>query len=338
MKELAIVTLTPRGLELGNRLAKALGRGEVLSSQGSTPQLLEELFCAGRPLACIMAIGIVVRLLGPLMKDKATEPPVVVIDEASRFAVSLLGGHGAGANALAQEIAHAIQATPVITTASDVLGLPAIDLIGHRWGWKIESREHFTEVAAAVVRGESIAVFQEAGRRDWWMEFGEWPAQFQRIKSPPQGNWKGVLLISDRWQPAYPFPTVIYRPPTLVLGVGCRRGVPCAEIESLFQHVCRMQGFSPLSLGLVATAAIKANEPGLCEFAALHGVPIRSFTVEELGSVADLPTPSEMVRARIGVRGVAEPAAMLAAYTTELLMPKYRGRHITMALARREEA
>jgi cobalamin biosynthesis protein CbiG len=131
---------------------------------------------------------------------------------------------------------------------------------------------------------------------------------------------------------------VIYRPPTLVLGVGCRRGVPCPEIEALFQYICRTREFSPLSLGIVATATLKADEPGLCEFAAAHGVPLRAFGLEELAAVGPLPTPSEAVKAKIGVAGVAEPAAMLAACTTSLLMPKYRGKRVTMALARREDA
>jgi cobalamin biosynthesis protein CbiG len=113
--------------------------------------------------------------------------------------------------------------------------------------------------------------------------------------------------------------------------------VPFTEIEAMFQYVCTTRGFSSLSLGVVATASIKASEAGLVEFAEHHGVPLRSFSLEELAAVADLPTPSEQVRSKIGIAGVAEPAAMLAAGPSHLLlMPKYRGQRITMALARRE--
>src|SRR5207245_4525558 len=125
VNEPAIVSLSPRGFTIGQRLARELGRGEVVSIQASARQTLQDLFCAGRPLVCIMALGIVVRILGPLAQHKGTDPPVVVVDEAGRFAISLLGGHGAGANALAKQVAHALGAVPVITTASDVLGLPA---------------------------------------------------------------------------------------------------------------------------------------------------------------------------------------------------------------------
>lgn len=340
MNELAIVALTPRGQELGRRLAQSLGHGDVLLISEDARMRLQELFQAGRPMVCIMALGIVVRLLGPIARNKESEPAVVVVDETGQFAVSVLGGHAAGTNELTKQVAKALGAVPVITTASDVLGLPPVDLIGQDWGWKIEQREDLTKVAAAVVRGERIGVFQMAGRTDWWRGFGEWPATFQRIKSwPPLGYWAGLLVICDHYLPGSDlYPTVIYRPPSLVLGVGCRRGVPFTEIEAMFQYVCRTRGFAPLSLGLVATASLKANEPGLIEFANQHGVSLRSFSLEELATVTDLPTPSEKVRTKIGVAGVAEPAAMLAAKTEYLLMPKYRGARITMALARRKDA
>jgi cobalamin biosynthesis protein CbiG len=334
----AIVALTPRGFELGQRLARALGRGEVLPAESGARNTLPDLFQSGRPLVCVMALGIVVRILGPLARDKKADPPVVVVDEAGRFAVSVLGGHTGGANALAREAAEAIGATAVITTASEALGLPALDLVGRSRGWKIESDSRLTEVTAAMVRGEAVAVYQDAGKRDRCSEFGDWPANFQPIKTWPQGHWAGLIVISDLWCRAFPYPTLIYRPPTLVLGVGCRRGVPWAEIEALFQYVCRTRGFSPLSLGMVATATPKANEPGLRAFAAAHGVPLHAFSLEQIADVAELPTPSERVREKIGVAGVAEPAAMLGAGTTSLLMPKYRGKRVTMALARREDA
>src|SRR5262249_7464982 len=160
------------------------------------------LFAGGRPLVCVMALGIVVRILGPLARDKYNDPPVIVVDEAGQFAISVLGGHLGGANALAREVARAIGALPGVTDARESLGLPAVDLIGRDLGWKIEQTANLTQVAAAMVRGANIGVYQDAGRDDWWKVFGEWPSTFQRIKSwPPIGHWAGLLVISDRWIP-----------------------------------------------------------------------------------------------------------------------------------------
>jgi cobalamin biosynthesis protein CbiG len=334
----AIVALTPRGLELGRRLAGALGRGEVVAGLPGLRDTLRRHFEAGRPLVCVMALGIVVRLLGPIVRDKATEPAVVVVDEAGRFAVSVLGGHRGGANALADEVARALGATPVVTTASEALGLPAVDLVGRRRGWKIEDGSALTEVAAAVVSGAPVAVYQDAGSRDWWQEFGPWPDHFRHTDAWPDGRWAGALVISERTCPDLACPAVVYRPPSLVAGVGCRRGVPCAEIETLFRQVCDGHGLAPLSLGAVATASLKADEPGLVEFASRQGVPLRTFGLKELAAVGPLPTPSERVRVKIGVAGVAEPAALLAAGTASLVVPKQRGRRVTVAVARRADA
>jgi cobalt-precorrin 5A hydrolase len=338
VNEPVIVALTPGGLALGNKLARALGRGEVVSAAGAARQTLQEQFKTGRPLVCVMALGIVVRMLGPLARHKGTDPPVVVVDEAGHFAISVLGGHVAGANALAQEVAQALGAVPVITTASDALGLPAVDLIGREWGWRLEGREHLTRVAAALVRGEPVGVYQNAGRQDWWRALGDLPATFRRIETwPPAGQWAALLAISDqRLAVVGRVPVVIYRPPTLVLGVGCRRGVPGEEIEALFEQVCARYDLAPLSLGLVATASLKAGEPGLQVFAACHEVPLLSYDTEALARAGPLPNPSERVRAKIGIAGVAEPAAMLAAGTSRLVVPKVRGPRVTMALARRE--
>jgi cobalt-precorrin 5A hydrolase len=338
MPELAVVTLTPRGADLGRRLVRALGRGEVLLVPGATRPVLSELFQAGRPLVCVMALGIVVRMLGPLAHDKTAEPPVVVVDEAGRFAVSVLGGHAAGANALAGEVARALGAVPVITTASEALGLPAVDLIGKHHGWKMEDGSAVLAVYAAVVRGDPVAVYQDAGDPDWWQEFGGWPASFVRVERWPAPDFAAALLVSDRLLPPSSVPALTYRPPTLVVGVGCKRGVPCAEIEELFHQVFRDHGLAPLSACCVATASLKADEPGLIEFAARRDLPLRVFSPAELARVGPLPTPSEVVRARVGLAGVAEPAALLAAGARELVVPKQRGRRVTLAVARRAQA
>ncbi len=338
MSDLAIIALTPRGLELGRRIAQALGRGEVLPTEGSAADTLMQAFHAHRPLVCIMALGIVVRILGSLAKDKNTDPPVVVVDETGRFAISVLSGHVGGANELAQDVAIVIGAIPVITTASDGLGLPAIDLIGRQWGWKIENPEQLTAVISAMVRGEPIAVYQDAGYRHWWAEFGGWPSTFKHTEKLPNNDCAAMLIISDRCLPNPTCPYVKFRPPTLVLGVGCKRGVPFAEIEAMFQEVCQREQLCQLSLGKVATAVLKGDEPGLLQFASRHAVPLHTYSLEELNMVTELPTPSERVRSKIGIPGVAEPAAMLAAGTARLIMPKRRTDRITMALARREDA
>jgi cobalamin biosynthesis protein CbiG len=145
------------------------------------------------------------------------------------------------------------------------------------------------------------------------------------------------LVISDReLRLADDAATVVFRPPTLVAGIGCCRGVPCEEIEELFQLVFREHGLAPVCLGVVATASLKASEPGLHRFAACHKVPLRSYAADKITRLGPLPTPSPVVQAKVGLPGVAEPAAMLAAKVDRLVVNKVRGRRVTLAVARRE--
>jgi cobalt-precorrin 5A hydrolase len=289
-----------------------------------------------------MALGIVVRLAGPLATDKRRDPAVVVVDDAGRFAISVLGGHGSRANELAGEVAAILGAAPVVTTASEARGVPAVDLIGRAHGWTIERAEDLTRVAAAVVRGRTVAVWQDAGTPDWWQPFGPWPGHFVRFhdwSELPKLRPAALLVISDR-SPAVGLVmdhTVVYRPPTLVAGIGCRRGTPRAVIERWVRHVLDTYGLAWNSLAAVATVTLKMDEPGLLEFAAAAGLPLVAFPPAQLVAQPGVETPSERVRTKIGIAAVAEPAALRAAGAGRLLVAKQVGPGVTLALARKPD-
>jgi cobalt-precorrin 5A hydrolase len=375
----AVLVLSRQSMALGRKLRDAwpgavtlfgpscvVGRcaGPAAGEEGSDPSLPRGAFTAGEPglfgwrgplrlflpgvwerfeaIVAVMALGIVVRLAAPLLSDKRRDPAVVVVDEAGRFAISALGGHEAGANALACAVAEVLGAQAVVTTASEAQGLPAVDLIGRPWGWRIERRENLTRVAAAVVRTETIAVWQDAGPVDWWRQFGDWPKHFRKLES--LASWRdlnpaGLLVISDQTLPA-DLPadrTIVYRPPSLVVGVGCRRGTSANAIEEFLGRVFAEQGLAEASLSALATATLKADEPGLIALAAWRGVPLLAFTPDELTAQEGVETPSERVRSKIGIAAVAEPAALRAAGAARLLVKKQVGQGITLAVARRPD-
>lgn len=292
-------------------------------------------------IVAVMAVGIVVRLAGPLAGDKRRDPAVVAVDDAGRFAVSVLGGHGAGANDLAREVAGVLGALPVITTASEAHGVPAVDQIGRDLGWTLERVENLTRVAAAVVRREPVAVWQDAGASDWWRRFGPWPAHFTRLRDRDDLDAiepGAVLVISDlAWHDGRrpSDRTLVYRPPTLVAGVGCKRGTTREAIDAWAVAVFEAHGLAIGSLAAVATVTLKLDEPGLVAFAAGRGVPLAAFPAEQLADQPGIETPSERVRSRVGIAAVAEPAALRAAGASRLLVPKQKGPGVTLAVARR---
>ncbi len=365
----AFVVLTPSGLALARRYRDARPEGVAIFAPAAILGAIEEnpgpiagtfataevgefawpgplralvpgLWGRAEAIVAVMALGIVVRLVGPLATDKRRDPAVVVVDDAGRFAIAALGGHASGANDLAAEVAAILGARAVVTTASDSAGLPAVDQVGRSEGWVIERAENLTRVAAAVVRRQSVAVYQDAGSPDWWRPFGPWPEHFRRVASWDairRSDPLAILAISDRALPL-DLPTdriVAYRPPSLVAGIGCRRGTPRSTIEAWVAEVFLRHGLAEQSLFTLATVMLKIDEPGLLEFAGMRNLPLVAFPAEHIAAQPGTERPSERVFAKTGLYGVAEPSALRAAGAASLLVPKQKGPGITLALARR---
>jgi cobalt-precorrin 5A hydrolase len=357
-RALAVHAVTREGALLGRRLADALGADLLVAEAfaagvGATRAFplpmrdaVSGAFHAYAGHVFVLAAGATVRLVAPLLRDKRSDPAVVCIDEAGRFAVSLLSGHRGGANALAEEVARASGAVPVVTTASDVQGTLAVDLLGRDLGFAFEDpRGNATRAAAAVVNGDPVLVVQEAGARGWWPAGEPLPANVTvapALDAVAAARFAAILVISDR----APLPeavlarAVVYRPPTLAVGVGCDRGAPAAAVERALDAALAAGGLARGSVARVASIDVKGDEAGILALAARVGAPLRLFTAAALDAAPGIERPSETVRRRVGTRGVSEPAALLAARATRLLVPKQvhrdaaSGKSVTVAIAR----
>jgi precorrin-4 C11-methyltransferase len=241
----------------------------------------------------------------------------------------LLSGHKGGANAFARTVAGCLGAIPVITTASDVVGGLSLDLIEEEFGWTAEPRERLKPAARALVDGEPLAIVQELGSAGSWMNELELPANVTVVHNAAElaaGSFTYVLWVSDR---LVELPAGIreeqvlwYRPKSLVLGVGCERGIAVAALEDGLQRFLAEQGFARDSIGTLASVDLKADEPAMLELARRHGWQTRFYSAEELAAVPELPNPSETVARCVGTPGVAEPAALLASGTERLVVEK----------------
>ena len=169
---------------------------------------------------------------------------MVVVDEGGTFAISLLSGHIGGANALAEMIASRIGARPVITTASDVGGIIAVDLIGREFGWELENDSRVTAVSAALVNGEPVGIYQDAGERSWQQK-GSLPVNAHIYENPEAlkgSDCRAAIIITDHIlseEHLFPEPMLVYRPKSLVLGIGCNRGTSSEVIDEAVQQRMR---------------------------------------------------------------------------------------------------
>lgn len=350
---IVVVGVSRAGAELVRRVAGALPEAEahvlarwaplapeaqpIAEPLGTAlPRLFREPSVRG--LVVVLAVGATVRLLAPWLRGKERDPAVVALDDGGRFAIALLSGHRGGANRLAQQVADAVGACPVVTTASEGAGVFALDLLGVADGWKVEaSPEALRHAAAAVVNGEPVGVYQEVGGLAW-REHGV-PTTVRPLPALDAASVRdlaALLVIADRRLelPATPRWQVTYRPPTLVAGVGCSRGAPADEIAATVDRALERGRLARGSLAQLATIDRRLDEPGLVACAERLNVPLRGFSAVQLAAVGPLPTPSAVVRAAVGTPGVCEPAALLASDAAELLVPKVKSARATAAIAR----
>lgn len=272
-------------------------------------------------IVLFLAVGAAVRLVAPLLEDKRRDPGVVCVDDAGRFAVALAGGHGGGANALAGRVADALGAVPVVTTASEVTDVPALDALGTGLGFEIEEGSDLAAVGAALVSGERVNLVSDVR----W-PLGPLPENVVRAEStePP------VIFISDRIVDV-PRPAVVYRPPSLVAGVGCSRGARAGEILALLDRTLEEAGLSKKSVASLASVEAKSDETGLLEAAEELGVPLRFHAAGELSGM-EVPNPSHVVKDAVGTPSVAE--ASVLASRAELVVEKRKSGMATVAVGR----
>ncbi|WP_417910156.1 cobalt-precorrin 5A hydrolase [Candidatus Electronema sp. PJ] len=320
-KAIAILALTKGGKELATRLAALLPESEVVSNQAGISKTLAHVWQDYEQLLCIMAAGIVVRALAPLLCDKTTDPAVVVCDEQGQFAVSLLSGHLGGGNALARQVAALLGGQAVITTASDVLGHTALDLWARDLGLVVADRDRLTQVMAKLVNSGSVRLYSE-------YPLPELPKDIQRTTDPEAAD----LLISCRTN--WPAQKVLLHPQSLVVGIGCNRNTSRQEIAEALRQTCLENGLAYQAVARLATIDLKKDEPGLLALTQDQGCALELLfhTAEELNSVEGISTSAAVLRAT-GAKAVAEPAAILSSGNGPLLVRKTKYPNVTVAIA-----
>ncbi len=317
-RPLAILALTSGGRKLAARLAQKLP-AEVIDLEAlGLAATLARAWPRCQGLILIMAAGIAVRAIAPLLRDKRSDPGVVVLDEAGRFAVSLLSGHLGGGNALARQVAAVTCGQAVITTASDTLGLTALDLWARHNGLLLVQGS-LTAASAALVNSGRITVFTELP--------GELPADFTAVPEPARAE----LVIANRL-PAEEGALAVLCPRNLVMGIGCNRGTSKEQIEEAALETCRRHGLLFSAVGRLASIDLKQDEVGLLQFAAAHGLDLQWYSADLLNSVPGVAV-SLAAKKATGAKAVAEPAALLAAGTHTLLIRKTKWKDVTIALA-----
>lgn len=317
MKVLAISVTEP-----GRRLAERLPYEHVHGAPAAT---VAQRWGEVDAFVMVLALGATVRIVAPLLKDKATDPAVVCVDDTGTFAISVCGGHQGGANALCLEVAALLGAQPVITTATDRLGVPALDqLVG------FSPEGDVAGVTAALVAGERVTLERDSA---WPYS----PVLSDLVAATGSGNEArpGRIIVSDRAVVDLGPRVVALRPPSLVVGVGSTTDATAEDAWAAVEAALGSAGLSSRSLVAVATIDRRRGHPAIDAVAQRWHLAVETFSAQRLDTVA-VPTPSDVVARAVGTHSVAEAAALAAAGEgAELVVPKTVGSRVTVAVARR---
>lgn len=263
----------------------------VVYRKGDQEERLEPLERFDMVVA-VMAVGIVVRLICPALKDKWTDRPVVAVDSSLRSAVPIVGGHH-GANDLALHLHQKLGVYPAITTSTDAADRPSLEGTAESLGARVVNRSSSKEVNLAFLR-ENVPVV--------------------RISGP-----KVVLVDEDV--------AVLKSKGGVVVGLGARRGVDSSEVLEAVASAMKSAGKKVDDIRVIATAWIKKDEAGIKRAAEKLGCPVVYLDEEVLNA----QSPTTESRAKdLGLVGVAEPAAL--ALSERLIMPKKVYGRVTVAL------
>lgn len=293
----------------------------------------------------IMAMGIVVRTIAKYIKHKSVDPGIIVIDEKANFVISTLSGHLGGANEWTVNIAKLIDAMPVITTSTDVQGFIAPDVVARKLACKVEDFQDLVKMNAFITEGDVASYYIDANLN--WRDVYYKKCQKLGVKVEVVNDWENVKLeglvvcITDKIIDEYLVRNeikqkLILRPPTVSMGIGCRRDTPLKYIEEAVKNACLSSNISEKSIGKIASVEIKKDEAGLLEYSKKLNVPIEFYDVEKLKRCVDRYKleESEFVKKTLGVGNVCESAAIVAGEICKLIQKKTKYNKVTISMVK----
>jgi len=329
-----LFAVTRQGAETAERISSLwLDATVVRSGQWLDSEEAQELkpavqtaFQTADTLVFIMATGIAVRLIAPYIVSKDSDPAVLVLDDQGRFVIPLLSGHLGGANRQAQLLANHLEATAVITTATDNRGLLAVDLLAQELGASIDDLVRVKDATAALLEGKTLFLKP-------WRELNRQLPEGYRFwdlsHEPPKNRTIRLTPYKPRTLPSE---SVWLIPKCIVAGIGCRKATSADAVRSALESGLQSLGIDRRALKTVASIDLKAQEAGILEVCKVWNLPFVTYTAEELEAVSGQFKQSRFVRSTTGTGAVCEPSGYLASGKGTCLLERKVYEGVTLSL------
>lgn len=321
------MSFTKTGEEIANRIAGILrddpDHAVYTERVASLENFVASIFKRKNVLIFVGAVGIAVRAVSPFLKSKTTDPPVLVVDELGRFVIPILSGHLGGANRWAEKIALKIGAVPVITTATDLHHVFAVDVFATENGCIVVNPEEIKTISSRLLEGKSVALTSD----------------MKIVGSLPKNivlTQKGEVGIHIGPKPkTKPFKNTLFLvPKCFYVGIGCRRGISFDDLHGFFLDMLETQSIPIEAVGSLSSISLKENEEAINELAERYCIPFRTYQANELREFESRFETSNFVRDTTGVGNVCEIAAWLSSNKGDVVLRKTASSGMTLAIAR----
>ena len=335
--KVSIIAFTDNGMEIAYKLSNSLSETNDVDftrcGKGALSTWTEEHFSTNDALIFIGAIGIALRAIAPYIKTKTKDPAVVVVDELGQFSIPILSGHIGGANELALRISEILNAIPVITTATDINKVFAVDTWAKSQGLHILNPECIKLVSSKLLKGESVHV-----KSDYPIQ-GNLPKNVYLNDLEDSNAGYDVIITHKDLENERKNDTLLLVPQIITVGIGCRKDISFEAIESSILNILESENYHILAINALASIDKKANENGILEFAKKYDLPFNTYSAEELNSLEGDFTKSDFVKSVVEVDNVCERSAVMES-DGELIRRKDTcdGRGVTVALAMNDPA
>ena len=346
-KKIAILSITQNGKDLGliikNNIKKAdlfFIKRDISIEKDSDKEnyviyikkrlkdFVSEIFDKYDYIIFIMATGIVIRTIAPLIVNKFSDPAILVTDEKGRNVISLLSGHMGGANEMTLYISRLIDSNPVITTATDVNEKSSLDMIAKKLNAYIDNfRDNVLKINSMIVNNKKVGLYIDG---DYKVD----TRGFSVCKKDEVNNYENIVAISNKKDIGFDKDNIIkVVPKNIVLGIGCKRNTDSEHMKNSLIEFLDKENIHIKSIESIGSIELKKDEEAIINLCRFLEVPFKTFTVEEISEVDHLYGKSEWVKQNVGVYSVAEPVAHLLS-SGNLIIEKNTYKGITFSVGR----
>ena len=332
---LAIISVSDKGQKLASKIKDKIDHDSTVIKcdlyHKNVKNYFPVLFYEYDAIIAIMASGILIRSIAPLVESKLTDPAVLNIDDNGNFVISVLSGHLGGANELTNKISGLIDATPVITTSTDVNNKLGIDVLARDLYLSIDNTKEILYFNKAILEGQKISITVNPNENfDYLFEYLKNNTLEINVSihySPSLGSGEILVSLNEH--------EIMLKEKKIVVGIGCRRNKEYEYILNGFEKSLNDLNMLHSRVNLITSAEIKKEEKGILELSKKLDIPVKFVEMDKLKLFeSNDVSKSDFVYSKFGIYGVCEPSALImAGFNSKLIYKKTSYDGVTIAIA-----